>query len=333
MSRISACISCVFLVVALSQTASAVIVAGNYANQSDATVNTTPPADDPGFYNVGSVGTASAIYLGTDGQGNGWVMSADHVTLGNTSFTFPDPSNPNQLDTGTYSIVPNSGILLNNTSGPGAGHHSDMILYKIDPSSSPYGLPNLPRLNIASSSPSVSDTVVGVGRGVDRSSSIVYWNAAWGTTSQANAAFSGYTLGSNHVMRWGDNTVSTTGVNVNVGTMASPVYVNSFWTTFDRYGTANEFQATTGDSGGAVFEKIGGQWYLSGMIDAVTEANSNQPATDAVFGTSTIIADLSVYGSQIRAVVPEPGTMVLVAAAGATWLAGFALRRLRSSAR
>ena len=330
MKRISACILCLIIVVALCPNAFAVIVAGNYANQSDATVNTTPPADDPGFYNVGSVGTASAIYLGTDGQGNAWVMSADHVTLGNTSFTFPDPSNPNQLDTGTYSIVPNSGVLLTNPSGPGAGHDSDLVLYKIDPSSSPYGLPNLPRLNIATSTPSIGDTVLGIGRGVDRSSSIAYWNASWQPTTQAIADFSGYTLGSNHTMRWGDNSVTSTGVNVNVGTNANPVYVDSFWTRFDQSGTANEFQATSGDSGGAVFEKIGGQWYLSGMIDAVTLANSSQPSTDAVFGTSTIIADLSVYGSQIRAIVPEPGTFALLAAAGATWLAGFALRRPRS---
>ncbi len=305
------------------------IVAGNYANQSDATLNTTPPTDDPGFYNVGTVGTASAIYLGTDSQGNGWVLSADHVTLGNTSFTFPDPSNPNQLDTGTYSIVPNSGIILTNPSGsqPGAGDPSDLILYKIDPSSSPYGLPNLPRLDIPTTSPSLGDTVIGVGRGVDRSSSIVYWNANWNTTSQGSAVHSGYTLGSNQIMRWGDNLVSATGVNMNVGTVSHPVYVNSFWTTFDQSGTANEFQATTGDSGGAVFDKIDGQWYLSGMIDAVTLTNSSQPTTDAVFGTSTIIADLSVYGSQIRAIVPEPGTLPLAAMGGVALVVARLCRR------
>ena len=54
-------------------------------------------------------------------------------------------------------------------------------------------------------------------------------------------------------------------------------------------------------------------WYLSGMIDAVTLAASNQPGNVAIFGTSTIIADLSVYASQIRAVVPKTGTFVLVA--------------------
>lgn len=331
MIRISACS---FLGILLSgsfcQFASAVIVAGNYANTSDTNVNTTPPADNPGFYNVGAVGTASAIYLGTDGQGNGWVLSANHVTLGNTTFTFPDRTNPNQLDTATYSIVTNSGVLLTNSSGPGAGHNSDLIMYKINPSSSIYGLPNLPRLDISTTTPSLSSTVVGIGRGVDRGSSISYFDANWNTTTQANAAFTGYTLNSTHTMRWGDNTVSATNVNVNVGTVSNPVYVNSFWTQFDQSGgTANEFQATTGDSGGGVFAKVGGHWYLSGMIDAVTMATSNQPGNISAFGTSTIIANLSAYESQIRAIVPEPGTLALVGAGLSAWCLRAAVRHCR----
>ncbi len=330
MTRTSACISLsILLVFSLSQFASAVIVAGNYANTSDANVNTSPPTDDPGFYSVGSVGTASAIYLGTDGQGNGWVLSADHVTLGNTTFNFPDRTNPNQIDSATYNIVPNSGILLTNPSGPGAGQTSDLILYKIDPASSPYGLPNLPRLDISTSAPSLGATVTGIGRGVDRGSSITYWDSNWATTTQQNASYAGYALGSTHTMRWGDNNVAAVNVDVNVGSTQNPVYVSSFWTQFDRNGTANEFSATTGDSGGGVFEKVGGQWYLSGMIDAVTLAASNQPGTDAVFGTSTVIADLSVYGSQIRAIVPEPGSLVLAVAGLSAWMLSVAFRRHR----
>ncbi len=336
MRRISACGVAVILVFALSQTAAAVIVAGNYANQSDASVNITPPSDDPGFYNVGAVGTASAVYLGTDGAGNGWVLSAEHVTLGPTTFKFPDPSNPSQIDSATYNIVPNSGIILTNPAGnqPGAGANSDLILYKIDPSSSFYGLPNLPRLNIATAAPSLGDTVIGIGRGDDRGATISTFDSNFTTPPVGPAEYSGYTLGSTHTTRWGDNLVSTVGNITNVGTPSHPVYVNSFSTNFSlNGGTANEFQATSGDSGGGVFDKIGGQWYLSGMIDAVTLAASNQPGNVAIFGTSTIIADLSVYASQIRAVVPEPGTFVLVAVAGATWIAGVALRRLRSAGR
>ncbi|HVU89175.1 MAG TPA: PEP-CTERM sorting domain-containing protein [Pirellulales bacterium] len=315
----------------LCQVASAVIVAGDYANTSDANVNTSPPADDPGFYNVGAVGTASAIYLGTDSQGDGWVLSAAHVTLGNTTFNFPDRANPNQIDSATYSIVPNSGVILTNPTGPGAGHNSDLILYKIDPASSPLGLPNLPRLDIASSAPSVGATVVGIGRGVDRYSSITYWDSNWNTTTPQNASYSGYALfptNSTHTMRWGDNAVSQTNVIANVGP-TTPVYVSSFLTQFDQNGTPNEFQATTGDSGGGVFEKVGGQWYLSGMIDAVTPAASNQIANVAVFDTATVIADLSVYGSQIRAVVPEPGSLALVGAGLAAWVLSVSFRRYR----
>jgi hypothetical protein len=327
MRLISASVLCLCVAVALNQVARAVVVAGDYTNTSDANVNTSPPADDFGFYNVGAVGTASAIYLGTDGQGNGWVLSADHVTLGPTTFSFPDASNPNQIDTATYSIVNNSGIILKNNSGLGAGHNSDLILYKIDPSSSSYGLPNLPRLNIGAASPSLGDTVIGVGRGVDRAASVTNWDASWNPTNQPNPAFTGYTLNSMHTMRWGDNTVSMANVDVNVGSPSNPVYVNSFWTQFDQNGTANEFQATNGDSGGGVFQNVGGQWYLTGMIDAVTKVAAMQPATDVVFGASTIIADLSAYQSQIRAIVPEPGTWSLVAAGALAWLSRCVIRR------
>ncbi len=319
MNRTRACLLCAMLVIALCRQAAAVIVAGNYANTSDANVNITAPADDFGFYNVGAVGSASAIYLGTDGDGAGWVLSANHVSLGATSFTFPNPSNPSQLVTASYNIVNNSAVLLNNTSGAGAGHHSDLVLYRIDPNSSQYGLPNLPRLNIANSTPTSGSVVTGVGRGVDRGSSIAYWDANWQTTTQAQASWSGYTLGSVRTMRWGDNAVTSTNINVNVGTQANPVYVNTFWTQFSQFGTANEFQATNGDSGGGVFQKVGGQWYLSGMIEAVTMATTTQPSTDAVFGTSTLIADLSYYRTQIEAIVPEPATGALAllgAAAG-----------------
>src|SRR5580704_15894094 len=48
------------------------IVAGG-----DGTQNTTPPADDPGFANVGIRGSGSGIYLG-----NGWVLTAAHVGAG-----------------------------------------------------------------------------------------------------------------------------------------------------------------------------------------------------------------------------------------------------------
>src|SRR6185437_2748894 len=108
------------------------------------------PASDPGFYNVGATGSASAIYLGND-----WVLTASHVTVGDTTFSFPDPTNSAQIDMATYKVVTNSGVVLTNPSGMAAGTSSDLILYKIDPTSSPFGEPNLPHLLLSASAPSV----------------------------------------------------------------------------------------------------------------------------------------------------------------------------------
>src|SRR3954453_2320559 len=59
----------------LSSPAKAVILAGGNNG------NTSAPADDPGFANIGisSTGGASTIYLG-----NGWALTASHVTLDNS---------------------------------------------------------------------------------------------------------------------------------------------------------------------------------------------------------------------------------------------------------
>ncbi len=229
--------------------AMAVIVAGDVEYGSDATVNITPPASDPGFYNVGATGSASAIYLGND-----WVLTATHVTVGATTFSFPDRSNPSQLDTATYSIVRNSGIVLTNPTGVNAGTNSDLFLYKIDPTSSSFGNPNLPQLLLDSSSPSIGTDVIAAGRGVDRADSLTYWDntqPVWQTTTQALAKHTGYITTGPQVMRWGENAVSAASTQLNLGTASDPRWVQAYSTTFNSGLSAlpNEFQVTTGDSG------------------------------------------------------------------------------------
>jgi hypothetical protein len=305
--------------------AGAVIVAGDYATTSDANVNTTPPADDPGFYSVGTVGDASAIYLGQDLSGDCWVLSADHITFGpTTSFTFFDTS-LSQYVTGTYQNVPNSGVVLTNPSGIGAGQNSDLVMYKIDPTSSSYGAPNLPQLILPPSQPT-SGTVIGIGRGIDRQSTQTYWDNSqpvWQTVSNSQqASHTGYIINGSQTMRWGNNLIDQSNVTYNVGGTSHPVYLQAFTTKFDQFepsggGTAlsSEFQATLGDSGGGVFQKLGNTWVLNGMIDGIalllgqpypSPSNPSAPLT-AVFGDSTIIADLSVYKSQILALNPLTG--------------------------
>jgi hypothetical protein len=302
----------------LCRDAQAVIVAGAFATSSDATVNITPPSDDPGFYNVGNYGDASAIYLG-----NGWVLTASHTQGSTTTLTFPDRTVAGQLDTATYQPVTNSGVILKNTVGPQAGSTSDLEIFKIDTTTSPFGAPNLPNLTLSSSTPAIGATVVGIGRGVDRSATQTFWdNSApmWQTTTQALAMHTGYITAGPEVMRWGNNQVADVNQTYSLGgTGSNTKYVQAFTTQFDQNlpsagGTAltSEFQATNGDSGGAVFEKVGSLWVLAGMIEGVVPVggqpypNSNQQFT-AAFGETTIIADMSAYISQILALDPVPG--------------------------
>src|SRR5262245_38418655 len=65
------------------------------------TGNTTAPVDDPGWSNIGSCNSASAIYLG-----NRWVLTAFHV---NASAGFPVVFNNT-----AYTTIPSTAVQLNN---------------------------------------------------------------------------------------------------------------------------------------------------------------------------------------------------------------------------
>ncbi len=261
-----------------------------------------------------ATGSASAIYMGDD-----WVLTASHVTITATTFSFPDPSNSSQIDTATYNIVPDSGIILTNPTGTNAGTNSDLIMYQIDPTSSPYGTPNLPQLLLPTSAPTPGTTVMGIRRGADRADTLTYWDNSspvWKTTTQDQAVHSGYITSGSHELRWGENTVfqSSHQVNLNAGTTSSPLWVQAFTTSFDSGASAlpNEFQVTNGDSGGAVFTQVGGIWMLSGMIEGIGLQNgqpysSNGNANTAAFGDTSILADISFYRSQILSIVPLTG--------------------------
>jgi hypothetical protein len=187
---------------------------------------------------------------------------------------------------------------------------------------------------------------------VDESGSPVqyYWNVTgdpmsptWTQTTAPGDA-SGFESTSGNVIRYGENDVAVTTGPLPVYD-GSGAYVTTYETQFnDAYYTGgtiypDEAQATLGDSGGAVFAYVDGQWILSGIMVA-SAAYANQPTnvTPAVatgtgtvdFGDQTYVADLSIYRSEIVALVPEPSSMVL-AVLGALGLLFAAARRRRAS--
>jgi hypothetical protein len=284
--------------------AHAVIVAGG-----DGTQNTTQGAMPNGWNNVGTVDGASAVYLG-----DGWVLTAAHV--GGVGLG----TGVNFVGYGTYH---SDGQVVRLKTG---SSNADLQMFHLS------AAPNLPSLNIASSSPAASTAIYMAGYGRNRAAGLTYYsvtgpsdNPTWTELPNsigANAA--GYKYAAGNTKRWGtnltiddpDNPGHTTAI-VNAG--SGPTQV--FFADFSNPGTSSEAQLANGDSGGGVFDSANN---LIGLIN-YKDTFTNQPAynpsisgsTDtAIFGNRSVMADLSAYRSQILAVIPEPSTLSLLLLTG-----------------
>ncbi|HEY4312540.1 MAG TPA: dockerin type I domain-containing protein [Pirellulales bacterium] len=254
----------------------------------DGLENTTAPANDPGFENVGILGSGSAVYLG-----NGWVLTAAHVYNGSSGV--PTESWFNGLP---YQNVPGSGVQLTNPAGVGYTQYTDLELYRLA------GAPPLPSVTISNTVASAGWDVTMIGNGLDpRNSQTAYWDSSW-MPATGSATYAGEIWSTTHDIRWGTNVIDQ-------GSIAQGIGVNSemaFMTSFTQNGTAYEAQGTPGDSGGGVFHQdpTTGAWSLAGIMFGVTSL-TGQPWGISAFGDLTWSADLSSYRTEIYQTMAIPG--------------------------
>jgi hypothetical protein len=258
------------LLIGVSQ-ANAVLIAG-----PDGSINTTPPAPDPGFANVGSRSGLSGVYVR-----NGWVLTANHVGPG-----------PIELDGIVYEALPGSRIRFTNPSPP----DPDLIAFKLE------RRPPLPDLVLASGPVALNQDVILIGRGQNRGASTTW-------VSPGGQSFDGWFQETAGAIRWGTNRVNLIDWLASTGSAET----EAFSVTFDELTGSNsndpEVQAVNGDSGGAVFVWNGAVSELIGILFArgsQNPAQSTQPSDLALFENISVIVDLDHYRSQILGVIDQP---------------------------
>jgi hypothetical protein len=319
MDRRALTIVCFCLMALLASQASAVVIIN--PDQTANNGQTTDPGTGVPYENVGVRGSsgASVVYLG-----NQWAITDNHVTVipGDPSYGYVQLYEPSLAGYANISVDQTKELY-----NPG-GTATDLKLVHLTSN------PGLPTLNIAPSAPpnnpGTPTPVVMIGAGENLGTQQSYTIDSQGYT--------GYNLTSSiDLPRWGTNAVNNGSVGFyNLGQNDGnniPEYMSGFTTTFANTPTLTNQQAqsTPGDSGGGVFEQIGGNWYLVGLIDGLANQPAGSTVTDysnnVYFGEQSFIADLGKYGNIIAAaMVPEPSGLVLgaigiVSLLGAGWRA------------
>jgi hypothetical protein len=265
------------LALALAVPASAVII-----DSGDGTGNTTAPIPvDPGWTNVGTIGSLTGVYLGGK-----FVLTASHVGAGNIV-----------LDGVTYQYVPGTAVQLDNGEPPPGTTYADLLMFEICPE------PPLPALAIASSPPPPVPTtqLILVGHGTNRGAPY----------PPGPGPYDGYEWGAGNTMRWGTNTVDSLPFLLAYPAENPYLFTMAFATDFDEPGavqTDHECQASVGDSGGATFASTPTTgWELAGILFLIG-GFPGQPAGTALYGNETYSVGLFSYRDQILDVMamPEP---------------------------
>ena len=199
--------------------------------------------------------------------GNGWVLTANHVGSGTMEFGGV-----------SYPVVPDSWQRLTG----GGGSPPDLAVLRM------VGDPGLPVTALAPSSPPPGSDVVMLGRGLSRGAATTWsGNDGWGWTSP-------------RTKRWGRNKISTSG-SIILDTVSATLNFDSS----PPSAVSDEAHVASGDSGGGLYWKSGGTWYLAGTL-FVSLTFSGQPSNISIFGNATGAVDIATYRSEILSIISVP---------------------------
>ena len=258
-------------------------------DSGDGSGNTSAPADDPGWSNVGVLGNTTGVYLG-----NHWVLTAGH-------------GGARELQLGDRLFEAVQGKIRHRLSTAPAVE-ADLQLFQLRES------PDLPALRLASSAPRVDTPVVMIGNGRNRSPSRTGWSLAWAIVPLSDASYAGYQPGPGRAMRWGTNRIAAVDLLTRTGKRVS----RSFATRFDGgLPTPHEAQAATGDSGGPVFAKNGeGEWELVGIM--ITVSQQSESAGESSPSTAMSPSPSTSTRTGIRSRRSSPPHRITIATASST---------------
>jgi hypothetical protein len=255
---------------------------------------------------VGAAGVGAAEYLG-----NGWVISAYHVAQQGIQVTFGGT---------TYSPVAGTYQQLGST---------DLAVFQVANGSQ---YPTVTPLQLASSAPTINETVTAIGLGWGAVQPLTYYDSNFNTQpSSSGATYAGYAFdGAGGTERWGQGTLAAASLVGGAPTSATyPVSVPAYGTTstdvFSQFYSSTaagefaqqhpsnnpQFFLTPSDSGGALVDQNGN---LVGILEVEYLFDGQPMQSMGVFGDVSGMVSIYSYASQIEAIiVPEPTSLALTA--------------------
>jgi hypothetical protein len=253
----------------------------------DNSFNTSDPGTGVPFDAVGRVETSggsllgSAVYLG-----NGWMVSADHVTRGRSTMRV-------KFDTGATPAYYDADISTVTQVATGA----DVSVFRLQ--TTPAGLSGVTLWDDPLTAYTGTHQLVGWGIGRDPNELLTDTTVSWGTDSTSTK-------------RWGENEIDGAISPLNYSTGSTSYGTVTLVSQLDL--DNGEAAATRLDSGSALFRNNSGTWTLMGLAVTVSTNGSStfgDPSDGVPPFDQNFFAFIGEYEQDIFVAIPEPATLAL----------------------